>query len=51
MRILVTGGTGRRRFTSALEAAISSAAGGRGTTMWAEWLQRSEAALPLSGAA
>jgi hypothetical protein len=51
MRILVTGGTGQRRFTSALEAANTAAAGRRGTTRWAEWLRRSDAALPLSRAA
>ena len=41
----------QRAFMSALEPASTSAAGRRGTTMWAEWLQRSGAALPLSGAA
>jgi uncharacterized protein YbjT (DUF2867 family) len=34
-----------------LEAANTSAAGRRGTTRWAEWLRRSDAALPLSRAA
>jgi uncharacterized protein YbjT (DUF2867 family) len=39
------------RFTSALEAANTSAAGRRATTIWAEWLRCSGAALPLSRAA